>query len=96
MMIDERRNAAERTAAQTGAEGHAAHGAPPEDIGHGPGLDPPAEPPDDDAEPGDEAYADRPAGISPSAPKDGREPVGQSDYTDYTDVAAIQRPPADS
>ncbi len=92
-MSDQQRDAAKRTAAQTGAGERAAQDVPPEDVGHGPGLDPPSAPPDDDAEPGDEAYADRPAGISPSAPKDGREPVGQSDYTD---VSAIQRPPADS
>ncbi|WP_438016216.1 hypothetical protein WMF18_36035 [Sorangium sp. So ce315] len=54
---------------------------------------PGAQPEDGDAAPGDEACADRPAGISPSAPKDGREPVGQSDYTD---IAAVQRPPDDS
>ncbi|WP_437632715.1 hypothetical protein [Sorangium sp. So ce854] len=89
-MGDQRRDVAARTAARTGA----GEGAPSEEIGHSPGLDPPgAQPDDDDAEPGDEAYADRPAHISPSAPRDGREPVGQSDYTD---IAAVQRPPDDS
>lgn len=92
-MSDQQRDAAKRTAAQTEAGERAALGVPPEDIGHGPGLDPPGALPDEDAEAGDEAYADRPAGISPSAPKDGREPVGQSDYSD---IAAIQRPPDDS
>ncbi|KYF80138.1 hypothetical protein BE11_23010 [Sorangium cellulosum] len=90
-MGDQQRDVTERTHAQT----RAGEGAPSEEIGHSPGLDPPgAQPEDDDADPRDEAYADRPAGIDPSAPKDGREPVGQSDYTE--EASAIQRPPADS
>ncbi|WP_437926213.1 hypothetical protein WMF37_45460 [Sorangium sp. So ce291] len=92
-MSDQQGDAAGRTATQGGA----GEGTPSEEIGHGPGLDPPGAPPDEDAEPRDEAYADRPAANTPSAPKDGREPVGQSDYSDASDDAsAIQRPPADS
>ncbi|XYH96506.1 hypothetical protein ACMHYB_53465 [Sorangium sp. So ce1128] len=88
-MSDQQRDVAGRTATQ-------GEGAPSEEIGHGPGLDPPGALPDDDADPRDEAYADRPATSTPSEPKDGREPVGQSDYSDVSDASAIQRPPADS
>ncbi|MGK4001606.1 hypothetical protein WMF31_03200 [Sorangium sp. So ce1036] len=90
-MSEQNRDAAERTAAQAGAGEDAAQGRAPEEIGHGPGLDPPSAPPDEDESPADEAYADRPA----TAPVDARRPTARP-QDDDADVAAIQRPPADS
>ncbi|AUX47657.1 uncharacterized protein SOCE26_091790 [Sorangium cellulosum] len=70
---------------QAGTGGSAVQGAPSEEVGHGLGLDPPAAPPDEDGDPKDEAYADRPA----------RKQAGTAPE-DESDASAIQRPPADS
>ena len=58
---------------------------PSEEVGRGPGLDPPSPPEGEDDDAGDdEAFADRPTRQ--------KEPPAATD----TDGAAVQRPPADS
>lgn len=91
-MSEQNRSAARSTPEQPWVRSAAQRGGATEEIGQGPGLDPPsAQPdPDDRVPPGDEAYADRPT--------HGHATLGDEvgDDDDWIDGAAIQRPPDDS